>query len=388
MAKNAIIKLMNRKKLLFVITKGTWGGAQKYVYDVSIAFKNEFDIAVVHGTPGHLVRKLTEAGIRTIEIPSLGRDINPLLDLASFRQLLKLFRDEKADIVHLNSSKIGGLGALAGRLARIKNIIFTVHGWAFNEHRSFPSRIIIWILSWITAMLSHHVIVLSNRELKQAKQMPFLIQKTRLIPNGIQTLPFLSRTEARIHLKQQSNIPLDTEKMWIGTISELHPNKGLIHALQAIHTFIRKGHQLHFIIIGEGKERKILEKKIHELELQHHVSLLGNVKDAAQYLKSLDIFLLSSVKEGLPYVILEAGQAEIPMVASHIGGIPELTDDGRLAHLVKPKSSEDIVRAITYIIEHRQEATRIAQELKQLIGQRYAVDNMMSQTRKLYQDTV
>src|SRR5437868_15129923 len=105
---------MSKKKLLFVITKGTWGGAQKYVYDLSAHFKGDFDVVVVHGTPGQLVEKLKQNGIRTIEINSLGRDINPLLDMKSLIGLRRIFKKEKPDIIHLNSPKAGGLGALAG----------------------------------------------------------------------------------------------------------------------------------------------------------------------------------------------------------------------------------------------------------------------------------
>jgi glycosyltransferase involved in cell wall biosynthesis len=377
---------MSKKKLLFVITKGTWGGAQKYVFDLCIAFQNEYDVAVVHGTPGRLVEKLEASQIRTIHISSLGRDVNPLLDIPSFIKLRNIFKKEKADIIHLNSSKIGGLGTLAGRLAGIKNIIFTAHGWAFNEDRGSLSKKIIWLLSWITALFSHYVIVLSSREHLQAHQMPFVHKKIVLIPNGITPPPFMPKEEARTLFINRANIPASDSRLYIGTISELHPNKGLLFALEAMHALIIEKVNLHFFIIGEGEQRTALETKIKQYDLSARVTLLGSIDMAAQYLKAFDMFLLSSLKEGLPYVLLEAAIAEIPIIATEVGGIPEMTNDKAI--LIPAQDSQAITKAIKELAKDPSRHAKQATELKAYIESHYAVDNMLNSTRKLYQDTV
>ncbi|NQV93114.1 glycosyltransferase, partial [Candidatus Kaiserbacteria bacterium] len=142
---------MKKKKILFIITKSNFGGAQRYVYDIARSLSPDaFDVVVAFGGEGLLKDKLAHAKIRTVPIEDLERDINIFNEIDVFFQLLKLYRVEKPDIVHLNSSKIGGIGALAGRIAQVPLIIFTAHGWAFNEERSWGARKIIAFLYWIT----------------------------------------------------------------------------------------------------------------------------------------------------------------------------------------------------------------------------------------------
>src|SRR4051812_14312990 len=115
-----------KKKILFVITKSNWGGAQKYVYDLASSLpKDSYESVVVFGGEGPLATRLQEAGIRTISVKSLQRDVNIFGDIKSLFELLSIFKREKADVVHVNSSKVGGLGAFAARCAGIPRIIFT-----------------------------------------------------------------------------------------------------------------------------------------------------------------------------------------------------------------------------------------------------------------------
>ena len=136
-----------KHKVLIVITKSNWGGAQKYVFDLATNLsRDKFDVRVIFGGHGILAEKLEEAGITTISIPELGRDVSILKDIKVFFKLWSIFKKQKAEIVHVNSSKIGGIGALAGRLSGAKKIVFTAHGWAFNENRSSLSKNIIKFL--------------------------------------------------------------------------------------------------------------------------------------------------------------------------------------------------------------------------------------------------
>src|SRR3989344_6349366 len=153
-----------RQKILYVITKSNWGGAGRYVYDLATTFKKDHEVVVALGGNGILAEKLRSQNIPVIHIKNLDRDIHFFKEVSAFFRLYHTFRMEKPDVIHLNSPKIGGLGALAARLARVKKIIFTSHGWAFNEDRSLLEIAIIKILSWITIFLSHEVIVLSEKE--------------------------------------------------------------------------------------------------------------------------------------------------------------------------------------------------------------------------------
>ncbi len=372
---------MNKTKILYLVTKGNFGGAQRYVYDLATSLpKDQFEVTVAFGDGNILGEKLTEAGIRTIQINSLKRDINPLLDFSTLIELIKLFRKERPDIIHLNSSKIGGLGALAGRIAGVKKIIFTTHGWAFNEPRPWISRQCLKVLQWITIVLSHITIDLSEKTRKQVLHWPFISKKVQVVYNGIDTIEFKEGFEARQFLNKGIS-----ESVWIGTISELHLNKGLDVAIEAFAEIVSEYPDCAFVIIGEGDERKKLEALTEEKKLTHNVHLLGHIPDAQKYLKAFDIFTLTSRKEGFPYALLEAGYAGLPVIASDVGGISEIITDKVSGLLTRPTHKEDIVKALEFMLQNPKQREIFGNNLNKKVKADFSKGKMVRETIKLYQ---
>ena len=333
-----------KTKVLYVITKSNWGGAQRYVFDMATSIvKDGYDVAVALGNNQitnvkHLVfnnlkDKLKASGIKTITIPNLERDIKIFSEWKVFFNLLKILKVERPDVVHLNSSKIGGLGAFACRIVKVKKIVFTAHGWAYKENRNIISKKLISFLSWLTILFSHKTIVVSQDDFNNAPKL-FVNKKIKMIHNGISEIKFDDKATARKTLTSRFNLSagrhgLDVDKntLWIGTISELHKNKGLTFTIKAISKLIKRGYNISFFIIGDGEERFELEQFVKKLGLENNILLLGHIDNASELLKAFDIFTLTSIKEGLPYVLLEAGLAELPTVATYTGGIPEIIEN-------------------------------------------------------------
>src|SRR3989344_542220 len=223
---------MGRKKILFVITKSNFGGAQRYCFDLATHLpKSEFEVKVVYGGTGEADAKrgalsinLQEKGIDGIFLQSFMRDVSFLKDARAFFELLTVFRREYPDIVHLNSSKAGGIGALAARSARVPKIIFTVHGWPFLEDRSPLAKALIWIASLCTVLLCHKVICISEYDLRIAKQMPFIGERAVRIYNGIAPMSFGSGENIRNAFPPGVTIT--------GTIGELTRNKKQIALIE------------------------------------------------------------------------------------------------------------------------------------------------------------
>ncbi len=308
-----------KKKILFVITKSNWGGAQRYVYDLATALpKDEFEVHVAFGQPGLLALKLKAAGITTHPIFSLERNVSLLADIKSFFELARLFRTEKPEIVHLNSSKAGGVGALAARCAGVKKIVFTAHGWPFWEQRNPVSRVLIYLFSWLTAFLSHKVIVVSNYDLSVAKKMPFIGHKIIRIYNGIDLNFQLYSADAVRH-----SFPIGARIT--GTIGELTRNKNQIALIEQA----KNDPDMYVAIVGDGEDRLYLNKKIEEYGLTRRVKIMG-FHWASGVLRGFDVFALPSLKEGLPYVLLEAKAAGLPIVANRIGGVSEILDTANM----------------------------------------------------------
>ena len=379
-----------KKKILYVITKSNWGGAQRYVYDLAVKFNEKYDVSVALGGNGVLKTKLEEAEIRTIPLPFLGRDVNLLADFRTFKKLMELFKTEAPDVIHVNSSKIGGLGSLAGRMAKVPKIIFTAHGWAFREERPEYQKIAIKFLSWLTIILSHEVITVSERDAREAIAMPFARKKIRLIHNGIKEDEFLEKAEARKEilkrLEKIMGIHLDeTEKsLWIGTIGELHKNKGHSYVIEALSKLSSTTNFL-FFVIGDGEEKMMLQKQVIDSDLDKKVFLLGKNDGASAFLSAFDIFLFPSIKEGLPFAILEAGMAGIPIIASAVGGIPEIITDMQTGILVRPKSSDEIIKAMKYTLAHPTAVIEFGKKLRAKIKKEFSLAKMIRETDDVYE---
>ncbi len=307
-----------RKKVLYVVTKSNFGGAQRYVYDLATHLPAEYEPVVAFGPaqgvdePGILASKLAERGVRTVFLHELGRDIGPS-DLAGFRAIRRLFADERPDIVHLNSSKAGLLGVLAARLTKVPRTIFTAHGWPFREERSLPWRMVAWLGSFATVLLADKTICVSEAD-RASFAVPPLSRRLARIYNGID-LSFSLGSGETIRSAFPRGVRIT------GTIGELTPNKNQSALIEAA----RVDPGLFVAIVGEGEDRPRLEKSIANLHLEERVKLFGYLP-AHDVLRGFDTFALPSKKEGLPYVLIEARAAHVQIEARRTGGVPEVLD--------------------------------------------------------------
>ncbi len=401
-------------KITYAITKGNWGGAQKYVFDLATAMKERgHEVSIVFGEPGKLEDLCKEAGIPTRTIPHLQRDISILKEISSFFRLIKILGEDKPDVLHLNSTKMGGLGSIAAQILNFQfsilhflkiinyklkiKVVYTAHGWSFNEDRSPLSRLIHKIASWATIIFSTKVIVLSEHEKMQVIHWPGAKNKILVVPIGIKEIDFLTKKEARqlledslwkafprrLQLGKESPAAIGAETIWIGNIAELHKNKGLEYAIQAV-SRLPLNLKYVFMIIGVGEEEKKLQTLIEKLELKKKVFLLGFQKSAARFLKAFDIFLFSSIKEGLPYALLEAGAAGLPVVSTEVGSISDIITDHHSGLLCHPKNPSALKEALEVLLSSPNDRTEYGQNLKAKIMAQFTFEKMVKMTLSCY----
>lgn len=379
-----------RKKVLFVVTKSNLGGAQKYVFELATNLRSDScQTAVVCGpaqdsdAPGPLAAHLEEAGVRTIFVPTLQRDFNVLNDIPAIFALVRIFRAERPDVVHLNSSKAGGVGAFAARIARVPHIVFTSHGLAYDEPRALFTKAVFAALTWFTFLLSHTVICISSDTARRARNLPFCARKVKLVYNGLREPQLLSREAARSRLIEICpDLPRDVP--WIGTVSELVPNKGLGYVLRACEELRRDGARFAFLVIGGGEQMDMLRNAINKRGLTDTVFLLGFVPHASRLLRALDIFTLTSRKEGLPYVLLEAAYAELPVIGTDIPGIADVVDDGVSGALCPLSDPDRCADSISGLLEDSSLRTRFGAALHQSVVTKFNFERMLDETRVLY----
>jgi glycosyltransferase involved in cell wall biosynthesis len=414
-------------KILYIITKSVpFGGAQQYVYDLAVHCTQkpkEYDVTVALGgstdkspTKGTgqstgLSEKLTEQGVRVARIPSLQRDMSLIKDVCAFFEIVALLARERPTLVHLNSSKAGGLGALAvcvhNTIARITKrhpravSIFTSHGLAFEDAR-FRTRLALFA-TWLTFSFSHTVILISKDNFIRAQKMPFTRHKLNLIYNGIAPVNFLPQQQARaVLLSHTKNVlkgtlhPLTrrrapaTTHFFIGTIGEINPNKGLVDTLHALALVRARGYDFLFVHIGTGEdaEKKRREDLVKKLGLTECVAFAGFIENARTLLRAFDIFTFCSHKEGHPYTLLEVAQARLPLIATDIPGIRDIVENDTSGLLVPAQNPEEIAHALErLIIDKQKDATlcsSIGNELQSTTAERFSQKKMLVQTEGVY----
>ncbi len=386
----------HKQKILYIITKGNWGGAQRYVFDLATHLpKKQFEPVVAMGAGTTLSERLTQAGIRTIHLAKLfeNRKVQPgASDFGAFFEILHLLKTERPDIIHLNSSRASLLGALASRIVsastffphllnakryplNVSRLIFTAHGWPFKEPRSAFVRILIWLASYLTAFLAHRVIVLSQGDYELAGKMPGISKKLSLLYNGVEATEGLSRTDARARL----TLPMET--FVIGTIAELNRNKGISTLIEAL-TLLPK--EVHLCLIGDGEDRQKLQTLAHFRGVADRIQFAGTIAHADAYLRAFDLFVLPSLKEGLPYTVLEAGIQGLPVVASGISGIRDIISTPLVGVLVVPRGPQKLAEAIHTLFVQKDLRETLGTALKERVEKLFSFERMLQETVTLY----
>ncbi len=349
-----------KQKLLIAITKAKWGGAQKYVFDIATnqEIRHRFDLSVLIGNDGELTKRLREEGVKVYTLKNIKKNVNIYYDLLGFLELYKIIKEINPDIIHLNSSKIAFTGSIVSRMLGINRIIFTAHGWPFNEKRSILSRAIFKILCAVIIVMSHKTIAVSKNVRSAFKFSKYLSNKIQVIYNGVKEIEY----------KDLPKLSSGSKVKHMVSIGELHASKNHISVIRLL-KFMRN---IHYHIIGDGELKSKLEKEIKEQGVENKVTMHGHVKSAHNILPQFDIFLLPSNTEAMGYVLLEAAMAGLPVVARNVGGVPEVLEEVRGSTLYTHDSE------LINILNTHSKKTRKG------VPEKFKLENMISETKNLY----
>lgn len=393
---------INQKRVLFVITQSEFGGAQRFLYELTTRLdKEKYEILVASGgQKSEFLKSLGEKNIKTKKLRFLKREINPIFDCLAIIELVKLINRFKPDYLHLSSSKAGFLGSIAGfkiKLLRPKKfkdlqIIYRIGGWSFNDPWPLWKKKLFVATEKITAQFKDIIVVNNKSDYEQAIRLKIKPKKElKLIYNGIDALKteFLGKDEARLHLFK--NLSKNYGKIFqadfiAGTIANFYSTKGLDYLIEAVN--ILKSNlniqNCKFLIIGDGQQKTELESKIRNYKLENDLILTGHIPEAHKYMRAFDFFVLPSVKEGLPWVILQAMTAKLPIIATRVGGLPEIIEDGKNGILVEPKKPLEMAKAIKYILENERARQEFGLEAHQTVLFKFPIEKMVRETEALF----
>lgn len=369
------------------IVEATAGGTRRHVTDVVCHLDPaRFDVTVLGATlrdPGYAddIRMMREHGAEFFSV-NMVRNISPLRDLAAFVRIRRLLRGGRFDLVHAHSSKAGFLGRLAARSLGMRAVVYTPHTFPFQMGVGPVHRALYRLLERAAAGFTDRYVCVCRQEAEAglAAGLP-MAGKYEVIENGLPASAFArtgDRAAARIALG------LKPEDVAVGTVGRFEPQKGLPDLVEAAATVIPRNPRARFVIVGEGTLMPGIENLIDRFGLGDRFILPGALVDAASVYAALDIFVLPSRWESLPYALLEAMAAGNAIVATRVGGVPDAIVDGVTGRLVPPADPAALAEVVHGLIQSPGLRQSLGGAARERALQRYRLETMMAKLENLY----
>jgi glycosyltransferase involved in cell wall biosynthesis len=320
-----------------------------------------------------LRRKADRLGARLLSVPDRGP-----WDWRVVTEMLNLCRRERVAIWHGHDYKSNALGLLLRRFWPMR-LVTTVHGWVEHTTRTplyyHIDRLCLPRYEWVIAVSED-----LNRECLAAGVRA---DRCLLIENGIDTEAYSRRTD-RDEAKRRLGI--DPARVTIGAVGRLSQEKGFDLLIRAVDRLLAAGRDVQLLIAGAGREREALERLIGELRRGDRVRLVGFLPETRPFYEALDLYALSSLREGLPNVLLEAMALGVPVVATRIAGVPRLVTDGENGLLVGPGSADELAPALDRLAGDAVLRSKLAAAGRETIERHYSFAERMRRIRALYDE--
>lgn len=378
--------ILRKLKVLYCITKLELGGAQKTTLDILRYLpRTRYSLSLATSPDGVLIDEARNIpDVKVYLIPTLKCQIGPLRDLRTIVSLYRLFKKERFDIVHTHSSKAGILGRWAAKFSRVPIIVHTIHGFAFYDSQNWFIKNFYILLEKMTARITDRLIAVSNQLIQKGLRTGIGSRgKYSLIHCGINKGDFLCSDLDKAKGKGEFNLDLDTKV--VGMVACLKPQKSPFDYIEAAAQVVKVLPKTKFLLVGDGILRHKVERSIGRFGLREEVILTGWRRDISSILAIMDIFVLSSLWEGLPLVLLEAMASAKPIVATGVDGIKEVVRDGINGFLVPPGESERLAQRIITLLENGDLARRMGEKGRRFLDSSFGIGRMVDRIGNLYE---
>jgi len=346
-----------RVRVLRVIARMNIGGPALHVSLLSAGLNEKgYEHLLVAGSEsereGNLADLAEKEGVKLCSLPALGREISPARDISCLVQLRRILRDYRPDIVHTHTAKAGFIGRMAGILERVPVLAHTFHGHVLAGYFSPLKEALFRRLErWLAARTQLLITVSEGVAEDLARLGVAPRKKFTVVPLGLPLRPFLS---VRPHDELKKQLGLNEEALLVGAVGRLVPVKNLRLLIEAVRQLASRYPQLHLALIGDGEEREALAGLAQSLGIGRKVHLLGWKRDLPWIYGGLDVVALSSLNEGTPVSLIEAVVSGRPVVATSVGGVPEVLEQGHLGILVPPGDASALADGLRRALECRQ----------------------------------
>jgi glycosyltransferase involved in cell wall biosynthesis len=377
-------------RVMRIITRMNIGGATVHVVQLDAGLTAAgYDCLLVTGSEGASEGSMRDLALarrlRLADIPELGREIAPLSDLVALLKLYRLMRRERPHIVHTHLAKAGFLGRIAARLAGVPVVLHTFHGHVFHGYFSPAKTRVFLAMERFGARLSTRIITSSPRLREEIAGYGVTTpEHIAVIPYGFELDAFAAHPRGGGAFRRSLGIP-ERAKL-VGAVGRLVPIKNLPLLLEAAALARQQQPDIHVVLVGIGELHKELEARVADLGMTGAVTFAGWQADLPSVYADLDAVVISSDNEGTPVTLIEAMAAGCPVVATRVGGVPDLIADGETGRLVPPRDREALAAALLALLADPQRTGQMASAARQSVLARYQVQRLVGDVDALYQE--
>ena len=376
---------MSQVRVLQIVTRLAVRGVPRHVLELAAGLNRErFTVEVLAGRSepgeGELWPEAELRGLKTWFVPPLQRAVNPVADARAYAMLCRRIGQGRYDIVHTHISKAGILGRLAARQRDVPVVVHTYHGRVQElQGRSLKSRFF-RACERRAARWSDLLIAVSQATIRQCLDSGIgQVDQYRVIHNGIDLPHFLNYRRGARPFACPDEVPI------IGAIGSLTAEKGIDVLLQAMPGLLDRYPRLQLCVVGDGPLRSQLQEMARELGIGEQVHFPGIVTDVRTWLAHFDVLVAPSRREGLPTVLLEAMALGCPVVASRVGGVPEIVTDGASGLLVPAGAPGELGQAIDLLLRDRDGRLGMGRAGRERVVERFGLEAMLRQTESAYE---
>lgn len=376
-ANSADADMTNACRVVFVITRGdSVGGAQIHVRDLATQMGNDgFSVLVLVGNTGAFTEDLTQRGVRWCVCEGLARSINPLRDIRAIRIIHRALLREQPHLVSTHTAKAGLVGRIAAAWTGVP-VVFTAHGWQFSPGIPVLQRALVYGLELLLSRLpvASRVITVSGFDYRLARRTAAVPGRTlRLVYNG---LPDLS----------VSPEPAQAHPVRLTMVARFQAQKDhatLLYALARVDRSV----SWQLDLVGEpGPTSESARELVRKLGQSGNVTFSGHRSDVASILSASHVYCLISNWEGLPRSIIEAMRAGLPVIATDVGGVTELVQDGISGLIVKQGDVEGLARALQDLLNDPGKRRAMGARGRQRFEARFTFPAMYRKTRSVWEE--
>ncbi len=374
-------------KVLHPITRLIIGGAQENtILTAALLDPAEWEVAVLSGpqtgSEGSLIETARERGLALTIEPTLVREINPVKDPLAFFRLVRFMRRGNYTIVHTHSSKAGILGRWAARWAGVPVIVHTVHGWGHHDRQHPLVRALYVWLEKFTLPITDKLIVVSALNIEKGLADGIGTADDYVtIRSGIELDRFGHPTVPRAETRAAWGIPAQVQV--VGTVTRLSPQKAPLDFVRAAAKILETHPDTWFVMVGDGPLRAAVEALAAELGVTSQLVLTGLRRDVPELMAAFDLFVLSSLWEGLPRVLPQAMATGLPIVATACDGSAEAVTEGENGYLVPPAQPAQLADRVRLLLSDPDQMARLGRSGKERVAA-FGDQRMVEQIADLY----